>query len=111
MSNKVKVNLGAESYNILLEEDFMLSIKKHVKNVKSDCLVITQKNISNLFPEKFKALADIKNISIFYIEDGEQAKSIDSVMNICNAMSEKNFDRSSKILPLEVVLLVIFLVL
>ena len=97
MSNKVKVNLEAESYNILLEEDFMLSIKKHVKNVKSDCLIITQKNISNLFPEKFKALADIKNISIFYIEDGEKAKSIDSVMNICNAMSEKNFDRSSKI--------------
>ena len=97
MSNKVKVNLGKESYDILFSSDFALSVKNHAEKVKSDCLIITQKNIVNLFQEQFKVLHNIDNVFFIYLEDGEKAKSIDSIMKICNYMSEKNFDRSSKI--------------
>ena len=54
MSNKVKVNLGKESYDILFSSDFALSIKNHAEKVKSDCLIITQKILLIYFKNSLK---------------------------------------------------------
>ena len=95
MSNKVKVDLGNNSYNISFVEDFKDSIFKFALSTKSQCLLITQENIFNLYKQKFDKISKASNINILIIGDGEQAKSFESINSIVNEMAKNNFDRSS----------------
>lgn len=95
MSNKIKVDLGNNSYNISLIEDFKASIVKFASSTESQCMLITQEEIFNLYKSSFNELSDIVNVNIFLINQGEEAKSFESISSIVNDMASKHFDRSS----------------
>lgn len=100
MNNTVKVDLGKDSYDIIFSDNFVESIKNFVKKSSSKCMLITQKEI--FFPdtirsEQMSTLESLPNLEIHFIGQGEEAKSMESAMNICKKMSEMQFDRSSTI--------------
>mgnify|MGYP003297051696 CR=1 FL=1 len=95
MSNKIKVDLGNNSYNISLIEDFKASVVKFASSTESQCMLITQEEIFNLYKSSFNELSDLANINVFLINQGEEAKSFESISSIVNDMASKHFDRSS----------------
>ena len=52
MANKVKVDLGSNSYNITMIGDFKDSVKRFASSTKSQCMLITQKNIFDLYKKQ-----------------------------------------------------------
>ena len=95
MSNKIKVDLGNNSYNISLIEDFKASVVKFASSTESQCMLITQEEIFNLYKSSFNELSDLANVNVFLINQGEEAKSFESIYSIVNDMASKHFDRSS----------------
>jgi len=95
MSNKIKVDLGNNSYNISLIEDFKASVTKFASSTKSQCMLITQEEIFNIYKNSFNELSDLANVNIFIINQGEKAKSFETISLIVNDMARKHFDRSS----------------
>ena len=95
MSSKIKVDLGNNSYNISLIEDFKASVIKFASSTESQCMLITQKEIFNLYKSSFNELSNLENVNILFISQGEEAKSFESISSIVNDMANKNFDRSS----------------
>ena len=45
MSNKIKVDLGNNSYNVSLIESFKNSVVKFASSTKSQCMLITQQEM------------------------------------------------------------------
>ena len=90
MANKVKVDLGSNSYNITMIGDFKDSVKRFASSTKSQCMLITQKNIFDLYKKQFDELSNISNINIF--GDEEKTKSFDSTISIVNEIADKRFD-------------------
>ena len=95
MSNKIKVDLGNNSYNVSLIESFKNSVVKFASSTKSQCMLITQQDILNLYKDEINELSNLPNVNIFLIDQGEKAKSFESISLIVNEMSKKHFDRSS----------------
>jgi len=95
MANKIKVNLGLDSYKISIIDSFASSILNVVSTTESQCMLISQDNIYKLYKDKFDQLSKLPNVSIYLIDDGEQAKSFETITQITNKMAAENFDRSS----------------
>ena len=95
MSNKIKVDLGNNSYNISLIEGFKNSVIKFASSTKSQCMLISQEEILNLYKHEIDELSNLPNVNIFLIDQGEKAKSFETVSLIVNEMAKKHFDRSS----------------
>ena len=96
MDKMVKVDLGKDSYNISIGNSFVDSIKNKVEESDSKCILITQETIYNAFEDKFSALESL-GIDVHFIGEGEDAKSIDTAITICDKMSSLGYDRSSTI--------------
>ena len=96
MDKMVKVDLGKDSYNISIGNSFVDSIKSKVEESNSKCILITQETIYNAFEDKFSALESL-GIDVHFIGEGEDAKSIDTAITICDKMSSLGYDRSSTI--------------
>ena len=64
MSNKIKVDLGNNSYNISLIEGFKNSVVKFASSTKSQCMLITQKEILNLYKDEINELSNLPNVNI-----------------------------------------------
>ena len=96
MDRMVKVDLGKDSYNISIGNNFVDSIKSKVEESDSKCILITQETIYNAFEDKFSALESL-GIDVHFIGEGEDAKSIDTAITICDKMSSLGYDRSSTI--------------
>ena len=96
MDKMVKVDLGKDSYNISIGNSFVDSIKSKVEESNSKCIFITQETIYNAFEDKFSALESL-GIDVHFIGEGEDAKSIDTAITICDKMSSLGYDRSSTI--------------
>ena len=58
-------------------------------------MLITQKEIFNIYKNSFNELSDLANVNIFIINQGEKAKSFETISLIVNDMARKHFDRSS----------------
>ena len=95
MSNKIKVDLGKNSYNISLIENFKASVTKFASSTESQCMLITQEEIFNIYKNSFNELSDLANVNIFIIDQGEKAKSFETISLIVNDMARNHFDRSS----------------
>jgi 3-dehydroquinate synthase len=98
MANKIKVDLGLDSYKISMIDSFVSSISHVASSTKSQCMLISQDNIYKLYKDKFDQLSKLSNISIHLIDDGEQAKSFETITQITNKMASEHFDRSSIVL-------------
>ena len=96
MDKMIKVDLGKDSYNISIGNSFVGSIKSKVEESDSKCILITQETIYNAFEDKFSALESL-GIDVHFIGEGEDAKSIDTAITICDKMSSLGYDRSSTI--------------
>ena len=97
MSNTVKVDLGKDSYNIILSDNFVESIEGFARASSSKCILITQEVIYKAFEDKFAALEPLPNLEFHFIGQGEEAKSIKTAMEICEKMAIMQYDRSSTI--------------
>ncbi|HIF29921.1 MAG TPA: 3-dehydroquinate synthase [Candidatus Marinimicrobia bacterium] len=97
MSNTVKVDLGKDSYNIILSDNFVESIEGFARASSSKCILITQEVIYKAFEDKFAALESLPNLEFHFIGQGEEAKSIKTAMEICEKMAIMQYDRSSTI--------------
>ena len=97
MNNTVKVDLGKDSYDIIVSDNFVESIENFSKKSPSKCMLITQKVIYQSFEEKFAILESLSNVEIHFIDEGEEAKSIETAIDICNKMAMMQYDRSSTI--------------
>jgi len=98
MANKIKVDLGLESYKISMIDSFVSSISHVVSSTKSQCMLISQDNIYKLYRDEFDQLSKLSNINMHLIDDGEQAKSFETITQITNKMASEHFDRSSIVL-------------
>ena len=94
MNKIVQVDLGKDSYSIVIGNDFVSSIKDKVGASNSTCILVTQKSIYNAFENEFSQLESI-GLAIHFIDEKESAKSIDTVIGICNKMAGLGCDRSS----------------
>ena len=94
MSKIIQVDLGKDSYNIVIGNDFTSSIKAKMNESNSICILVTQKSIYNAFESKFSEL-ESAGLAIHFIDEKESAKSIDTVVGICNKMAGLGCDRSS----------------
>ncbi len=65
MSNKIKVDLGNNSYNISLIEGFKNSVVKFASSTKSQCMLITQKEILSLYKDEINELSNLPNVNVF----------------------------------------------
>ena len=70
MSNKIKVDLGNNSYNVSLIESFKNSVVKFASSTKSQCMLITQQEILNLYKDEIDELSNLPNVNIFLIDQG-----------------------------------------
>jgi len=96
MSSSIKVNLEKDSYDIIFDENFVESAMALIA-ISSKCMFITQEIIYEAFEEKFSVLKSLPNVEFHLIEQGEKAKSIDTVIEICDKMAMMHFDRSSTV--------------
>jgi 3-dehydroquinate synthase len=96
MDKIVKVDLGKDSYNISIGNSFVDAIKSKVEESNSKCILITQQAIYDAFEDRFSVLESLE-IDIHFIGEGEDAKSIDTAITICDKMSSLGYDRSSTI--------------
>ena len=98
MANRIKVDLGLDSYKISMIDSFASSISHVASSTKSQCMLISQDNIYKLYRDEFDQLSKLSNINIHLIDDGEQAKSFETITQITNKMASEHFDRSSIVL-------------
>ena len=96
MSSSIKVNLEKDSYDIIFDENFVESAMALIA-ISSKCMFITQEIIYEAFEEKFSVLKSLPNVEFHLIQQGEKAKSIDTVIEICDKMAMMHFDRSSTV--------------
>ncbi len=100
---KLRVELGENSYDILFKSDFedlAASIKTVSKTQK--LLVVTDSNVAKLYAdevvEKLKAGGFDTSLHIF--EAGEENKNMDAILGICKACIDNGLDRKSMIVAL-----------
>ena len=86
MSSSIKVNLEKDCYDIIFDDNFVESAMALI-GTSSKCMVITQEVIYKTFEEKFSALKSLPNVEFHFIGQGEKAKSIDTVIEICDKMA------------------------
>ncbi|MBC8226934.1 MAG: 3-dehydroquinate synthase [Gammaproteobacteria bacterium] len=96
MNNTVKVDLGKDSYDIIFDDNFVESAIALVA-ISSKCMFITQEVIYKEFEDKFSVLKSLPNVEFHFIDQGEEAKSIETIVEICDKMTAMQYDRSSTI--------------
>ncbi len=101
--DKLFVDLGINSYNILFSDNFS-GLAEEIKNVVNSrkALIVTDTNVDKLYrDEVLKKLEDAGFIlSHFAFKAGEENKNIDTICDICKAMSENKLDRKSFVVAL-----------
>ena len=96
MNKTVKVELGKDSYDIIFDDNFVESAIALI-GVSSKCMFITQETIYRAFEDKFSVLKSLPNVEFHFIGQGEEEKSIETVIEICDKMTGMHYDRSSTI--------------
>lgn len=100
---KLYVNLGENSYDIKFAADFggFAEAMKEI-NAPKKLLIVTDTNVEKLYA------AEINNIlseagydcAVYAFEAGEEHKSMESILGICEACVENKLDRKSMIVAL-----------
>ena len=96
MSSTIKVNLEKDSYDIIFDDNFVESAMALIAT-SSKCMIITQEVIYEAFEKKFSVLKSLPNVEFHFIGQGEEAKSIETAIEICDKMTLMHYDRSSTI--------------
>lgn len=101
--DKLFVDLGENSYNILFSDSFA-NLSEEVKNVvrSKKILIVTDTNVDKLYREEVeKNLSDGGfDVSSFAFEAGEENKNLATIEAICGACVAAGLDRRSTVVAL-----------
>lgn len=100
---KLYVNLGENSYEILFSDGFNY-LPKAMENIKAPkkLLIVTDSNVEPIYAEKVNTLLKVSGYdsAVYTFEAGEGNKGMDTILGICGACIEHEMDRSSMIVAL-----------
>lgn len=100
---KLFVNLGENSYDILFSDSFTgLGAALANINAPKKLLIVTDSNVEKLYSGEVKTILAQNgyNVSVYAFEAGEENKNMDSILGICRACIENGLDRKSMIIAL-----------
>lgn len=97
----LNVDLGERSYPIyigshLLEEKDCLH--RHIRS--SQVMVITNDVVAPLYLERLKAVLETSELAVVILPDGESYKSMDSAMQVYDALLARKFSRNATLIAL-----------
>lgn len=100
---KLRVNLGENSYDIKFAADFGgLPESMAEIGAPKKLLIVTDTNVKDLYADEVRqVLADAGyDVNVYAFPAGEENKGMDSILGICNACVENKLDRKSMIVAL-----------
>lgn len=100
---KLLVNLGENSYDILFSDSFS-NLTTALKNIGAPkkLLIVTDTNVEKLYADEVNALlrADGYDSAVYAFTAGEENKTMDTILGICGACIQNGLDRKSMIVAL-----------
>ncbi|MFN2362663.1 MAG: 3-dehydroquinate synthase, partial [Halarsenatibacteraceae bacterium] len=105
MTNKLKVNLDKDSYEIIIDKDILDKSGQIIDsslNIGSKVLIISDQNVYPLYGKRLKNSLQDKNYQVqsYLIEPGEKSKNNHELNRIYDLLLESRFDRNSTIIAL-----------
>lgn len=101
MTNKIKVELGSKSYDIIVESGAISYLDKFIiSNNYHKIFIITDENVAKIHLKTVINSISNKKIEQIIIQNGEKSKGFDTLEMICEKILEKNIDRQSLIIAL-----------
>lgn len=101
--NKLYVDLGADSYEILLEASFdgLAAALKKI-DAPAKLLIVTDTNVDRLYADEVSGLLEAAGYDVkkHVFPAGEENKHMDTILSICRACLEHRMDRKSMIIAL-----------
>lgn len=99
MKNKIRVELGSRSYDILIGKDSLGFLPQFLAEKKySKIFIITDENVAKAHLSRLEAV--VENCEKIILPSGEQAKSFSFLEKICEEILAKGVDRKSLIIAL-----------
>lgn len=101
--DKLFVNLGKNSYNILFSDSFSgLSDALKEINAPKKLLIVTDSNVNSLYADEVNNILKDNGYDsdVYAFEAGEENKNMDTILGICKACLEHKMDRKSMIVAL-----------
>jgi len=97
---ELTVNLGENSYNILLEHGAVQSFPAKVKEVFAGCrfALVTNTTLAELYKDLLAQWAKELNFFMFTIHDGEAYKTLQTWSSILDFLLKSKYERSSVII-------------
>lgn len=100
---KVRVNLGDNSYNIKITDSFS-NLAESLEEIKAPnkLLIVTDSNVERLYGEEVLSILKDSgyDAGIYAFKAGEENKNMESILGICGACLEHKLDRKSMIIAL-----------
>ena len=103
MADKLYVDLGENSYNIIFTDSFSgLGGALEETSAPKKLLIVTDTNVEKLYADEVRTVLqnDGYDVSLYAFEAGEQHKNMDSILGICRACVDNKLDRNSMIIAL-----------
>jgi len=105
MSEKIKIELGSQSYDILVGQNILDSTGKHISKItdtKSKIFIVTDKNVAKLYLKRLEAslLADGFATNHIILPAGEKTKSFDNLQKILDSIFHHRPERGSTLVAL-----------
>jgi len=101
MTNKIRVELGSKSYDIIVESGAISYLDKFIiSNNYHKIFIITDENVAKIHLETVTNSISSKKVEQIIIQNGERNKNFDTLEMICEKILEKNIDRQSLIIAL-----------
>ena len=86
----INMNLGANSYDIIVERGTLNKANEYL-NLNRKALVVTDSGVPSIYAQTVASLC--KEAFIITIEQGENSKSFEVLQNLCSTMLKNNFSR------------------
>ena len=92
---KLQIDLGEKTYNIIVGEDYLEQFSFYIKEVyKGDKLfVITDSNVDKLYKNEYEKMFKNFDYTVYVLEAGEKNKHIGVMQGIYSAMVEADIKR------------------
>ena len=105
MSNKLKVNLDRDSYEIIIDKAILNKSGQIIDsslNIGDKILIISDQNVYPLYGEKLENSVQAENYQVlsYILEPGEKSKNNNELNKIYDLLLESRFDRNSTIIAL-----------
>lgn len=100
---KIHVNLGKNSYDILFTNGFAALPSAMAEiNAPKKLLIVTDTNVKKLYADEVNSLLKENGYdsAVYAFAAGEENKNMDSILGICRACVEHEMDRKSMIVAL-----------